>query len=162
MYASSNMFSAHPIYGKSSSFTLSLSAVSLVRLRTAAIRAKLRRFTTVPCADMHCPLVLWLKKRKATAFRQGLKKQPHIVNARERLYDLFAKQDCRERPIFTVKSGGAQATTYFSSPEHPSESFRREVRVANSVLRANDHRDAYNNNRGCFFTAPAPAGFESV
>ncbi|MBQ2082708.1 MAG: hypothetical protein II468_03625, partial [Lachnospiraceae bacterium] len=51
------------------------------------------------------------------------------------------------------KSGGAQATTHLSSPEHPSESFRREVRVANSVLRANDHRDVYNNNRGCFFTA---------
>ena len=28
--------------------------------------------------------------------------------------------------------------------------FRSEVRVANSVLRANDHRDVYNNNRGCF------------
>ncbi|MBQ2083438.1 MAG: hypothetical protein II468_07360, partial [Lachnospiraceae bacterium] len=47
-------------------------------------------------------------------------------------------------PIFTTKSGGAQATTHLSSPEHPSESFRREVRVANSVLRANDHRDVYN------------------
>ena len=23
-----------------------------------------------------------------------------------------------------------------------------------TVLRANDHRDVYNNNRGCFFTAP--------
>ena len=84
----------------------------------------------------------------------AVKKQPHIVNARQRLYDLFAELDCRERPIFTTKSGGAQATTHLSSPEHPSESFRREVRVANSVLRANDHRDVYNNNRGCFFTAP--------
>ena len=87
-------------------------------------------------------------------FRGAVKKQPHIVNARQRLYDLFAKLDCRERPIFTTKSGGAQATTHLSSPEHPSESFRREVRVANSVLRANDHRDVYSNNRGCFFTAP--------
>ncbi len=95
------------------------------------------------------------KKKKYDAILKGaVKKQPHIVNARQRLYDLFAKLDCRERPIFTTKSGGAQATTHLSSPEHPSESFRREVRVANSVLRANDHRDAYKNNRGCFFTAP--------
>ncbi len=95
------------------------------------------------------------KKKKYDAILKGaVKKQPHIVNARQRLYDLFAKLDCRERPIFTTKSGGAQATTHLSSPEHPSESFRREVRVANSVLRANDHRDVYNNNRGCFFTAP--------
>ncbi|MBR4587273.1 MAG: hypothetical protein IKO30_03040, partial [Lachnospiraceae bacterium] len=34
-----------------------------------------------------------------------------------------AELDCRERPIFTTKSGGAQATTHLSSPEHPSESF---------------------------------------
>ena len=83
----------------------------------------------------------------------AVKKQPHIVNARQRLYDLFAKLDCRERPIFTVKSGGAQATTHLSSPEHPSESFRREVRVANSVLRANDHRDVYNKT-GAVFLQP--------
>ena len=53
----------------------------------------------------------------------AVKKQPHLVNARQRLYDLFAELDCRERPIFTTKSGGAQATTHLSSPEHPSESF---------------------------------------
>ena len=81
------------------------------------------------------------------------KRQAHIINARQRLYDLFAKLDCRERPIFTVKSGGAQATTHLSSPEHPSESFRREVRVANSVLRANDHRDVYNKT-GAVFLQP--------
>ena len=86
-------------------------------------------------------------------FRGAVKKQPHIVNARQRLYDLFAKLDCRERPIFTVKSGGAQATTHLSSPEHPSESFRREVRVANSVLRANDHRDV-RNKTGAVFLQP--------
>ncbi len=123
------MFSAHPIYGKSSSFTQSLSVVSLVRLRTAAIRAKFGRFTTVPCADKHCPLVLWQKK--TTAFRQRLKNSP-IKRKWQWRYDRFVKQDCGERPIFTTKSGGAQATTHLSSPEHPSESFRREVRVANS------------------------------
>ena len=64
-----------------------------------------------------------LQRSKKIMRAENNKRQAHIINARQRLYDLFAKPDCRERPIFTTKSGGAQATTHLSSPEHPSESF---------------------------------------